>query len=445
MKTFHIGGVHPKDCKLNADAPMQRLATPTQVCVMVSQHLGVPSNPIVKKGDRVKMGQVLTENNAFLGSIVHSPVSGTVNKIGEALDAGNYLKPAIFIDTDGEEKEDFVDLSTTLVTEITLGQEEIIQRVKEMGIVGLGGACFPTHIKIQVPKDQKAQCLIINGVECEPFLTDDYRLMLDMADEILVGTQVIMKALGVNKAFIGVEANKPRAIKHLSQKAAAYDGIRVVPLKMKYPQGAEKQLIKAITGKEVPSGKLPIQIGCVVSNVASCFAVYEAVQKHKPLIERIVTVTGPCVKEPTNFIVKIGTPISALIEACGGLPEHTGKVIAGGPMMGKALPNLDVPTTKGLSALLLLPDAISHRNAPVPCIKCGKCVEACPMGLEPYLLHAQVRNQRFDLCEHSYIMDCIECGCCQFTCPSYRPLLDTLRIGKATVAKIIRTRNTQIK
>lgn len=442
MKTFHKGGVHPNDNKLNADAPAQVLPYDGTFCIMVSQHLGAPSAPIVKRGDQVKRGQPLTENTAFVGSVVHAPVSGTVTNIGEAPDTGNFARPAIFIQPEGDEAEAFIVDDPTLDREIRLSPQEIIERIKEMGIVGLGGACFPTQVKLSVPKDCKAEYLLINGVECEPFLIDDYRLMLDKPDEILVGVQILMKALSVQKAIIGIEANKPKAIALLKQKAAAYDGIAVEALKMKYPQGAEKQLVKALTGREVPSGKLPIHAGCVIQNVGTCFAVYEAVQKHKPLTERLVTVTGPGVENPRNFWVKIGTPVSALVTACGGLPENTGKIIAGGPMMGKALPHLDLPVTKGLSALLLLPEEQAHRRTAEHCIRCGKCVQACPMGLEPYLLHAAVRNQRMDLCERHHITDCIECGCCQYTCPSFRPLLDTLRLGKAKVNQIIRNRNT---
>lgn len=442
MKTFHKGGVHPNDNKLNADAPAQLLPFDGPFYILVSQHLGAPSTPIVKKGDKVKRGQPLTENTAFLSSVVHAPVSGTVQNVAEAPDAGNFARPAIFIQPDGDEAMDFISDDPTLDREIRLSPTEIIERVKAMGIVGLGGACFPTHVKLSIPKDCKAEYLLVNGVECEPFLIDDYRLMLDKPDEILVGVSILMKALSVDKAIIGIEANKPKAIALLKEKAAAYDGISVEALKMKYPQGAEKQLVKALTGREVPSGKLPINAGCVIQNVGTCFAVYEAVQKHKPLTERLVTVTGPLVKEPRNFWVKIGTPVRALIEACGGLPEDTGKIIAGGPMMGKALPHLDVPVTKGLSALLLLPDEQAHRRTPAHCIRCGKCVAACPMGLEPYLLHAAVLNKRMNLCERHHITDCIECGCCQYTCPSFRPLLDTLRLGKNQVNQIIRNRNT---
>ena len=443
MKTFNIGGVHPHDNKLNTEAPVKELPIPQQVCVMVSQHLGAPSQPIVKKGDKVKVGTVLTQNDAFLGAVVHSPVSGTVNKIADIPDASNYPKPAIFIDVEGDEWEESIDRSPDIKREIELDAPAIIQKVKEMGIVGMGGACFPTHVKLMPPKDSKAEFLLLNGVECEPYLTCDYRLMLDHAEEILIGASILMKALGVPQAIVGIEANKPKAIEHMSEMAKSFPGISVQALKMKYPQGAEKQLIKALTGRAVPSGKLPINVGCVVDNVATCYAVYQAVQKNMPLIQRTVTVTGPSIKEPTNFLARFGTPVSAFLEAVGGVPEDTGKVISGGPMMGKSIMSAEATSVKGMSGILVLPEKQAHRNNVYPCIRCGKCVDACPMGLEPYLIASATAAKDFDKTEKARVMDCIECGCCQFTCPSNRSLLDNVKLGKATVGKIIRARNAK--
>ena len=443
MKTFNIGGVHPHDNKLNTEAPVKELPIPQQVCVMVSQHLGAPSQPIVKKGDKVKVGTVLTQNDAFLGAVVHSPVSGTVNKIADIPDASNYPKPAIFIEVEGDEWEESIDRSPDIKREIELDAPAIIQKVKEMGIVGMGGACFPTHVKLMPPKDAKAEFLLLNGVECEPYLTCDYRLMLDHAEEILIGASILMKALGVPQAIVGIEANKPKAIEHMSEMAKSFPGISVQALKMKYPQGAEKQLIKALTGRAVPSGKLPINVGCVVDNVATCYAVYQAVQKNMPLIQRTVTVTGPSIKEPTNFLARFGTPVSAFLEAVGGVPEDTGKVISGGPMMGKSIMSAEATSVKGMSGILVLPEKQAHRNNVYPCIRCGKCVDACPMGLEPYLIASATAAKDFDKTEKARVMDCIECGCCQFTCPSNRSLLDNVKLGKATVGKIIRARNAK--
>lgn len=443
MKTFSIGGVHPKDSKLNTEAPVKELPVPQQVCVMVSQHLGAPSQPVVKKGDKVKVGTVLTQNDAFLSGVVHSPVSGTVNKIADIPDASNYPKPAIFIDVEGDEWEESIDRSPEIKREITLDGPAIIQKVKEMGIVGMGGACFPTHVKLMPPKDAKAEFLLLNGVECEPYLTCDYRLMLDHAEEILIGASILMKALNVPEAIVGIEANKPKAIAHMTEMAKSFPGISVQALKMKYPQGAEKQLIKALTGRSVPSGKLPINVGCVVDNVATCYAVYQAVQKNMPLVRRTVTVTGPAIKEPTNFLARFGTPVSAFLEAVGGVPQNTGKVISGGPMMGKSLMGSEAASVKGMSGILVLPESQAHRKQVYACIRCGKCVDACPMGLEPYLIASTTAAKAFDKTEKAKVMDCIECGCCQFTCPSNRSLLDNVKLGKATVGKIIRARNAK--
>ncbi|MDX9933262.1 MAG: RnfABCDGE type electron transport complex subunit C, partial [Bacteroidales bacterium] len=288
---------------------------------------------------------------------------------------------------------------------------------------------------------KKAEYLIINAVECEPYLTADHRLMLEKGEEILIGVQILMKALEVKKAIIGIENNKPDAIAHLTKLSASYPGISVQGLKVKYPQGAEKQLIKAAINREVPSGKLPIEVGCVVQNVGTTFAVYEAVQKNKPLIERVVTVTGKKVSKPSNFMVRIGTPVSVLIDKCGGIPEGTGKMINGGPMMGKAFASTDISVTKGTSGILMMDEKESKRVKEYNCIRCGRCTTVCPMGLEPYLLGLAGENQNWEIAENNRVMDCMECGSCQFTCPSGRPLLDNIRLSKNKVGQIIRKRN----
>jgi electron transport complex protein RnfC len=433
MKTFKIGGVHPSEHKLNAEDSSITLDLPKQGIVFVSQHLGAPSETIVAKGEKVKVGQLLTKNDNFIGANVHSPFSGTISKIDTFYDATGYRKEALVIDVEGDEWLENIDRSEDIKREISLDKNEIIAKIKEMGIVGMGGACFPTHVKLMVPEGKTAEYLIINAVECEPYLTDDYRLMVERGEECLIGVAILKKALGVKTAYIGVENNKPKAIELLSKLAKKFDGIEVVGLVVKYPQGAEKQLIKAIANREVPSGKLPIDIGCVVCNICTAFAVYEAVQKNKPLIDRIVTVTGLSVEKVANFNVRLGTPISMLLDAVGGIPANTKKIINGGPMMGKALFSLDTAVTKGTSALLLMDENDAHRGETVNCIRCGKCVQACPMGLEPYLLAALVENENFERAETENIMDCMECGCCLFSCPSYRPLLDCLRVGKYTV------------
>lgn len=440
LKTFKLGGVHPPENKISADKKIQNLPLPKTVFIPVAQHIGAPATPTVAKGDEVKVGQVIAKSSSFVSTNIHSSVSGKVKKVDFSADSSGYPKQGIFIDVAGDEWLDTIDRSEQLSAKINLDGPEIVKLIQEAGIVGLGGATFPTHVKLVPPKGMKAEVLLINGVECEPYLTSDHRLMLEKTDEILVGTQLLMKAMNVDKATIGIENNKPDAIQLLTEKAKKYTGIDVVALKVKYPQGGEKQLIKAVTGKEVPSGGLPIAVGAVVSNVGTAFAVYEAIQKNKPLFERVVTITGKGVANPSNFRVRIGTATSELIDAAGGLPENTGKIISGGPMMGRAIASVEVPVTKGTSGILLMPENEAKRNEYMECIRCSRCVSVCPMGLEPYLLMTFGKKQIFDRAEQDRIMDCIECGSCSYTCPSNRPLLDYIRFGKGKVGQIIRTR-----
>lgn len=440
MKTFKLGGIHPEENKISKNSPIEVIEAPETAYILMNQNLGAPSVPIVAKGDKVKIGQLIAKGEAFISASVHSPVSGTVAAVDTHVDATGYKRTAIIINKEGDEWVDRVDLSDKLNSKITASKEEILEIIKDSGIVGLGGATFPAHIKLMIPKDKKAEYLIINGVECEPYLTSDYRLMLEKADEIVVGVRLLMKALDVPKAIIGIENNKPDAIEHLKNKTVSYPEISVVPLKVKYPQGAEKQLIYSLVRREVPSGKLPIEVGCVVQNIGTTFAVYEAVQKNKPLIERIVTVTGKNVKKPSNFKVRIGTPVSTLIEKVGGMPEGSGKVLSGGPMMGKSLADINTSVVKGTSGIVIFDEKESKRNVTYNCIRCARCIDACPMGLQPYLLSNAVENNAWDIAEKNHVMDCIECGSCHYTCPSNRPLVDNLRIGKAKVGEIIRNR-----
>ena len=440
LKTFSLGGIHPPENKFSAGKKIEALPIPTQVAIPIAQHIGAPAKPVVKKGDSVKVGTLIAESAGFVSANIHSSVSGTVFKIDDIVDASGYKKPAIIINVEGDEWEESINQSKDLVKEITASPEEIIKKVAEAGIVGLGGATFPSHVKLSVPPGKTCDVLILNAVECEPYLTADHQLMMEKGEEIMVGTQILMKALNVNKAVIGIENNKKDAIDHLTKLASSYPGITIEPLKVQYPQGGEKQLIDACIKRQIPSGKLPIEVGAVVQNVGTTVAVYEAVQKNKPLVERVVTVTGKSVSKPSNFLTRIGTSINTLIEAAGGLPEDTGKIVGGGPMMGKALTTTEVPVTKGSSGVLIIKNEEANRKKMQNCIKCSKCISACPMGLEPYLLMTVSEKAVWDRAEQEKIMDCIECGSCSYTCPSQRPLLDYIRLGKGKVGQIMRSR-----
>lgn len=442
LKTFSTGGIHPSENKLTADKPITMLPVPEFVIIPVSQHIGAPATALVNKGDYVKTGQLIAAGKGFVTSNIHSSVSGKVNKIDTVIDSSGYKQTAIFIDVEDDIWIDTINKSSEINKEIALSPEEISIRCFECGIVGLGGATFPSHVKLTIPEGKKCRVLIINSVECEPFLTSDHRLMLEKGEEILVGITILMKALKVDQAMIGIENNKPDAIASLTKLSVAFKGITVHPLKVKYPQGAEKQLIKALINKEVPSGQLPIDVGAVVHNVGTAFAVYEAVQKNKPLFERVVTVTGKSLANPGNFLVRIGTPVKMLIEATGGMPADTGKIVNGGPMMGRALNSTDVPVSKGTSGLILFPSCDSERVAINPCIRCAKCVSVCAISLEPFLLMNLSFNGFFERAEKEKITDCMECGSCSYTCPAGRPILDYIRLGKSAVNKMKRERST---
>ena len=434
MKTFKMGGVHPEENKISNDAAIEVMPVPQQMVVLMNQHLGAPATPVVQKGDKVKVGQLIGEAQAFMCANVHSPVSGTVQKVDTCKDAFGLTKPAVYINVEGDEWMETIDRTPDIKRECTLEPKEIVAKLKEMGIVGLGGATFPAHIKYSIPEGKKAEYLIINAAECEPYLTSDYRVMMEHAEEVCIGVSILRKALGVPNAYIGIESNKPLAIAKMQEMAKGFEGIIIEPLKVKYPQGAEKQLINAVTGRKVPSGKLPIDVGCVVSNLGSCFAVYEAIQKNKPLIENILTVTGKELPSQHNYVVRIGTTYNEIIShSIGQLPETTGKVISGGTMMGKAVVNLDAPTVKGNSSVLVIGEKEARRAEETNCIRCGKCMHACPMGLEPYLFSALVKNNKVEEAKAHNILDCIECGCCFFSCPANKPLTDEIRLGKNKV------------
>ena len=441
MNTFRIGGVHPHDNKqYSVHQPITECPLPQKAIIPLVQHIGAPAQPVVEKGQKVKVGELIAKAGGFVSANIHSPFSGTITKIDSTLDAWGMRMPAIFMDVEGDEWLDNIDRTPALVRECQLEGKAIVDKIAEAGIVGLGGACFPTHVKLLPPPGKKAEVLIVNGVECEPYLTCDHQLMLEHGEEIIVGIQILMRALNIQKAIIGIKKNKPDAIKHMQDLASKVLGVEVKPLKLKYPQGGEKQLIDACIGRQVPSGALPIEVGAVVDNVATIYAVYEAVQKNKPLISRVMTVTGKSMTKPGNYSVRFGTPLSDVVALAGGVPEDTGKIIGGGPMMGRAMNNINMPANKRVSGLLFMPEKESVRVEPENCIRCGKCVSACPMGLEPYLLSKQAQLQMWDEMEQHSVMDCIECGCCLYTCPSHQPLLDYIRMGKAKVGGIIRAR-----
>lgn len=440
LKTFRIGGIHPPENKLSANKKIENLPLPQQVIIPLVQHLGAPAVPVVAKGDQVKVGTLIAKSGGVISANIHSSVSGKVLKIDQVLDASGFKRPAIYINVEGDEWEESIDRSDVLLKECDLSSKEIIGKIAYAGIVGLGGATFPTHVKLTPPPGSKAEVLIVNASECEPYLTDDHSLMLAKGEEILVGITILMKALDVDKAYIGIENNKKDAINHLSDIAGRYSNISVVPLKVQYPQGGEKQLIDAIIGRQVPSGALPISVGAVVQNVGTAFAVYEAVQKNKPMVERIVTVTGKNLPKQCDIWTRLGTPVSNLIEYVGGLPTDTGKVISGGPMMGRAITSTDVPVGKGVTAVLVMSSDESFRKEMRSCIRCTKCVMACPMGLVPSYLMNTVEFEEFGKAQQFNILDCIECGSCTYVCPSNRPLLDYVRLGKSIVQKNMRNR-----
>ena len=447
LKTFSMGGVHQEENKITAEVATVVAPLPQQAIFPLSQHIGAPAKPVVNRGDKVKVGTLIAEANGFVSAPIYSSVSGTVLKVDTAIDATGYRKPAIYINVEGDEWEESIDRSETLETldkHPELTPEEIVNRIKVAGVTGMGGAGFPTFIKLCPPPTAKAECVILNGVECEPYITSDYRLMMEHADEILVGLDLLMKGAKVERGYIGIEDNKPEAIKLFEQKTANDPRIEIVALAKKYPQGGEKQLVDAVINRQVPAPPaIPVNVGAIVQNVGTAYAVYQAVMKNKPLFERYTTVTGKQLKNPGNFLVRMGTPMRELIDLCGGMPEGDNKVLAGGPMMGKSVVSTDVTVCKGTNSITILTDADAHRKAAQPCIRCGKCVSACPMGLEPYLLATLSSFKEWERLEAEQVTSCISCGSCQFTCPSHRPILDNILQGKGVVMGIIKSRNAK--
>ena len=427
------GGVHPPEYKdLTRDKAIEKLAVPEKVIIPLQQHIGAPAEALVEVGALVKKGQVIGQAKGFISAPVHASLSGKVKKIA------NYPHPsgpdmlAVEIESDGEDA--WVEGLTEERDIEKLTVQEIKDKITAAGIVGLGGAAFPTHVKIAPPEDRKIETVILNGAECEPYLTADHRLMVEDADAIIEGFQILMRVLGVAKGYVGIEDNKPESVTSM-MRAAAGTSIEVVSLHVKYPQGAEKQLIKAINKKEVPPGGLPMDVGVVVQNVGTDYAVYEAVKYGRPLIERITTVTGHGIRSPKNLKVRIGTATQEVVDACGGFNDDMGRLIYGGPMMGIGHFNLEVPIVKGTSGVLVMKaDEIRDRESQ-PCIRCGRCSSVCPMYLEPSAMGIFSERDRFDDAEKYNVMDCIECGCCSFVCPSDRPLVHLFRYAKSEIVK----------
>ncbi len=428
-RTFN-GGIHPPDeKKWTHHLKIEAAPKPETVIIPLQQHIGKPSKPIVAVGDTVKIGDPLSEADGFVSLPVHASISGTVKKIELRPHPLGTKALAVIIEGDGEDAWNPEILADP--DESDVDNETILQRISAAGIAGAGGATFPTHVKLSPPPSKKIDTFIVNGVECEPYLTADHRLMLEAGQQLLKGMKLIQQVLGCEKCYIGIEKNKPDAIRHLrdliKQNNLKYD---VVALTLKYPQGAEKQLIYAATGRKVPRGGLPMDCGCVVQNVGTVLQVYEAVSMKKPVIERVVTVTGRGIKTPKNLMVRLGIPMQNLIDYCGGLTENAGKVINGGPMMGIAQYTLDVPVIKGTSGVLVLTEKEASLAEEGPCIRCGRCVEVCPMNLTPNFLGSLVEYSKLDQARKAGIMDCIECGSCSFICPANRYLVQYIRQGK---------------
>lgn len=440
LKTFPKGGIHPPENKLTSGKQIKVMPTPKAVYVPIAQHIGIPSEIVVNRKDKVVKGQVIAKSGGYVSSNIHSPIAGTVTKLDMIIDSSGYKKQCIVVRTD-KDKSNYEDKTFELKTEITQSPQEILQHISDSGIVGLGGATFPSHVKLNVKEDKIIDCLMINGVECEPYLTADHRLMLEKADEIIVGIQILFHALHIERAIIGIENNKKDAIQVLADACKHDDRIKIASLQVKYPQGSEKQLIKAILKREVPINGLPMDVGVIVHNVGTIYAIYQAIQHNQPLTERVVTVTGKDINDASNFWVKIGTPIKDLIQEVGGLPEGTRKIVNGGPMMGKAIKNTDVPITKGTSGILVIPANEASRQEPENCIRFSECVFVCPMGLEPHLLMNLSEKGLYERASLEDISTCIECGSCSYVCPSHRPLLDYIRFGKGIVKKLESEKN----
>ena len=437
-RTFRRGGVHPPEEKHHtAGRPVEGAPLPERLVVPLSQHIGAPARPLVRKGDRVLAGQIIGEPVGFVSVPVHAPTSGKVLRVEPAPHPLGTPQPAVEIEVDG--RDAWAEPLEPFDDPFGADPEAVRGRIQAAGIVGMGGATFPTHVKLSPPPELPIDTVILNGAECEPYLTADHRLMVEAPEAVLKGLGVILGLFGLERGYVGVEENKPDAIEALDRAARDLGFAEVVPLKVKYPQGAEKQLIQAITGREVPSGALPMAVGAVVQNVGTAAAVWDAVSRGRPLVERVVTVTGAGVREPRNLRVRVGTPVGHLVALCGGLVGEPGKVILGGPMMGLTQHTLDVPAIKGTSGVLVLPREAVRTAPEGPCIRCGRCVEACPMGLAPTTLRALIHADLVRDADEWGALDCIECGSCSFVCPAFLPLVQSIRYAKGRVMALRRS------
>ena len=423
-------GVHPSEFKeLSCTRPIERMPFVEEYILPLGQHIGAPSKPIVKKGDKVKRGQKIADPEGFVSVALHSPVDGTVTAIDLFTHPNGQELPAIQITCD--------PFSSQLVTTRpgkdpeTMETSEFISEIQQAGLVGMGGAAFPAHVKFSIPKDKNCKYFMVNGCECEPFLTADDRLMVEYAEELLDGIEILNRFIKAEKLYIAIEVNKPEAIRILSAKAQGRKyPIEVVPLKVKYPQGAEKMMISAILGMEVPTGKLPLDLEVLVSNVGTLVALSQYFRKGQPLIERVVTVSGTAIGRPTNVLVPIGTPMDRLVDWCGGIKNDAARILLGGPMMGMVQKRLDVPVIKGTSGILALAGSEVKELTEYNCIRCGKCVDACPIYLNPSILGMLAKKGFWEEMEENHVMDCFECGSCSFVCPSAIPLVQSFRVAK---------------
>lgn len=433
LLTFKNGIFPPHGKHFTENKPIEDLMPKGDLVFPMAQHIGAPCEPLVKKGDKVLVGQKIGEPKGFVSAPIHSSVSGVVKNVAPVLTSGGTKVLSVIVENDGNYEEvEFIKPKD--YKELT--REEIIKLIQDAGVVGMGGACFPTHVKLSPPPDKKIDTIIVNGAECEPYLTCDHRMMLEEGQYIVEGLKIILKLFPEAKGYIAIENNKMDAVAAMQKflkDSEDVSNIEVKVLKTKYPQGAEKQLIYATTKREVPSGKLPADAGCIVQNIDTVREIYNAVVLGKPIMTRVVTVTGEAVKEPKNLRVKLGTNWQELLDACGGFKEDPVKVIAGGPMMGMTVPTTDLPIIKGNSGILCLTSKQAVLTKESACIRCGKCVQACPMNLIPSFLDSQARRQDFDAFEKNHGLDCIECGCCTFSCPAKRHLIQTIRVGKRTV------------